>query len=268
MEFTVSGAKVHAATGGRRFDAKSRVLIFLHGAGMDHTCWQLPARWFAWHGFSALAVDLPAHGRSAGPQLGSIDELARWVVALMDTLGIASAALVGHSMGGAIALEAAARLEGRVTAIALLGTAAAVPVNEQLLSAARDRPHDAYEMMTAWALRPAAKIGRNPAPGMWMTGATLALFDRNTPGILYRDLALCNDWTTGPEAAKQVTCPTLVVTGKQDVMTPPRNGEKLAQAVAGSTTIALDDCGHMMMSEAPDALLDALRQFFVPRLSR
>jgi pimeloyl-ACP methyl ester carboxylesterase len=186
----------------------------------------------------------------------------------MDALGIARAGLIGHSMGGAIALEATARLNDRVTSLALLGTAAAVPVNEQLLSAARDHPQDAYQMMTAWALRPTAKIGRNPAPGMWMTRATLALFDRNTPGILHRDLALCDDWSTGPEAAKRVTCPTLVVTGKQDVMTPPRNGEKLAQAVAGSTTITLDNCGHMMMSEAPDALLDALKGFFVPRLSR
>ena len=84
MELTAGGRKVHAATGGRPFDAGKPTVVFLHGAGCDHTVWQLPARWFAWHGSSVLALDLPGHGRSEGPTLSSVRELAAWVGAVLD----------------------------------------------------------------------------------------------------------------------------------------------------------------------------------------
>src|SRR5712672_1287214 len=129
MELTVDGRKVHAATGGRAFDPAKPVVVFLHGAGCDHTVWQLPARWFAWHGHSVLAADLPGHGRSEGPPLASIADMGRWVGALLDAAGVKQAAVVGHSMGAAIALEAAAAMPERVTRVGLVGTAAAVPVH-------------------------------------------------------------------------------------------------------------------------------------------
>ena len=101
-------------------------------------------------------------------------------------------------MGGAVALEAAAALGARVTRLALLGTAAAIPVSEPLLSAAREEPQRAYQMMTAWAHGAAARLGGNPAPGLWMTGGTLALFARNAPGVLAADLGACNAWHRAP----------------------------------------------------------------------
>ena len=121
MELKVDGRKVHAATGGRAFDAAKPAVVFVHGAGCDHTVWQLPARWFAWHGHSVLAVDLPGHGRSEGPPLASVADMARWVGALLDAAGVQQAAVVGHSMGAAIALEAAAAMPERVTRVGLAG---------------------------------------------------------------------------------------------------------------------------------------------------
>ena len=79
MELQVDGRKVYAATGGRPFDPAKPVVIFIHGAGQDHTNWQLPARWFAWHGHSVLGVDLPGPwplGRPAPgnhPRHGAMD---------------------------------------------------------------------------------------------------------------------------------------------------------------------------------------------------
>ena len=84
MQLAVDGRRVYAATGGRAFDRALPTTLFLHGAGCDHTVWQLPARWFAWHGSSVLAVDLPGHGRSEGPPFSSIADLGRWVAQLLD----------------------------------------------------------------------------------------------------------------------------------------------------------------------------------------
>jgi pimeloyl-ACP methyl ester carboxylesterase len=264
MELEVDGRKAYAATGGRPFDPASPVVVFLHGAGCDHTVWQLPSRWFAWHGYAVLAVDLPGHGRSEGAPLATIPGLAGWVVDLLDAAKAKSAILIGHSMGGAIAVEAAAALGERAAGIALIGTAAAIPVHKDLLGAAHDEPQRAYAMMTAWAHGTDAKLGGNPAPGLWMTGGTLALFARNGPGVLHADLAACAAWASGPAAARKVRCPALVVIAANDIMTPPRAGHELARLIAGSRSLTIPDCGHMIPAEAPDALLDALISFAVP----
>ena len=264
MQLTVDGRSVYAATGGRPFDRALPATLFLHGAGCDHTVWQLPARWFAWHGSSVLAPDLPGHSRSEGPPLRTIPELAGWVGRLLDAAGVEAATLVGHSMGAAIALEAAAALGPRIHHLALLGTAASIPVHEDLMSAARDEPQRAYAMMTAWAHGMDAKLGGHPVPGLWMTGGTLALFARNAPGVLHTDLAACAAWTSGQEAASRVRCPALVVIAANDVMTPPKAGAELARLLPAGRTISIADCGHMLVAEKPDAVLDALMGFCAP----
>lgn len=264
MQLAVDGHQVYAATGGRPFDPARPAVVFLHGAGCDHTVWQLPARWFAWHGSSVLAVDLPGHGRSEGPPLASMPEYGGWVGRLLDAAGVGSAALVGHSMGGAIALEAAAELGPRIARVALLGTAAAIPVHKDLLAAAREEPERAYQMMTAWAHGAEAKLGGNPAPGLWMTGGTLALFARNQRGVLHTDLAACAAWTSGADCAAKVRCPALVMVAANDIMTPPKAGHALAGLIAGSRTVTVPACGHMLLAEAPDAVLDALIAFRAP----
>ena len=264
MQLAVDGRRVYAATGGRAFDRALPTTLFLHGAGCDHTVWQLPARWFAWHGSSVLAVDLPGHGRSEGPPLSSIADLGRWVAQLLDAAGIETATLVAHSMGAAAALEASAALGPRIARVALIATAAAIPVNRDLLAAAGEEPQRAYQMMTAWAHGTGAKLGGHPVPGLWMTGGTLALFARNRPGVLQTDLEACAAWKTGAEAAGQVRCPALVAIAANDIMTPPKAGQELARLIAGSRTTTIGDCGHMLVAEAPDAVLDALIDFCAP----
>jgi pimeloyl-ACP methyl ester carboxylesterase len=264
MQIAVDGRRVYAATGGRPFDAAKPVVVFIHGTGQDHTNWQLPARWFAWHGHAVLAVDLPGHGRSDGPALASVPEMAAWIGRLLTAVGAEAAALVGHSLGGAIALEAAAAPGSRVRHLALLGAAPALPVNAALLEAARERPLEAHRLIISWALGAEAKLGGNAVPGLWLTNASLALLARNGPGVLATDFVACNAWQSGLEAARCVRCPTLIIIGAKDLMTPPRAGRQLAQHIAGARSVTLANCGHMLMAEAPDAVLDALIEFFAP----
>jgi len=261
MLLTVEGQETYCATGGRPFDRARPVSVFLHGAGMDHSCWPLQARWFAWHGWSVLAPDLPGHGRSAGAPLKAIDAMAEWTLALMQAAGVSTVALIGHSMGGAIALETAALLGDKATHLALIGSAGAIPVGEALLAAADKDPASAYQMMTEWGHGPAAKIGGNVMPGLWMTGAAKALLGNNRPGVLHADLAACNAWTTGVEAAARVTCPVLIVTASHDMMTPARKGRELVKSLRAAEAVTLERSGHMIMQEAPDAWLDALIRF-------
>ena len=83
MEFVVDGKSVFAATGGQPFERARRSIVFVHGAGMDHTVWALQTRYFAHRGRNVLAIDLPGHGRSAGKALPAIDEMADWLARLL-----------------------------------------------------------------------------------------------------------------------------------------------------------------------------------------
>src|SRR4249919_3894281 len=109
MRIELSGKTVYAYTGTKPLIPGQRSVMFIHGAANDHSVWALQSRYFAYHGFNVLAVDLPGHGRSAGPALPDIEDMAAWTIGVLDAAGMASAALVGHSMGSLIALEAAAR---------------------------------------------------------------------------------------------------------------------------------------------------------------
>jgi pimeloyl-ACP methyl ester carboxylesterase len=258
MELSVRGKRVYAATGGKPFDPSLPAIVFMHGAGMDHTVWSLQTRWFAWHGRSVLAVDLPGHGRSDGPALETIGELADWVAALLDAAKLQTAALAGHSMGALVALEAAARHPARVRALALLGCAAEMPVHDGLLKAGLAGEHSAFEMITAWGLGRRAQMGGAEAPGTWISGGTLRLLEHGQKGVVGIDLRACDRYKGSADAVAKVTTPTVLVLGAHDRMSPAKAAAPLAK-IPGAKTIVVEHAGHMMMTEQPGKTLDALR---------
>src|SRR5215217_8017712 len=111
MELTVNGARTYCYTGGKPFDAAKPTAVFVHGVLNDHSVWVLQTRYLAHHGWNVLAVDLPGHSRSSGEAPSTVEEAADFIAGLLDAAGVAKAALVGHSWGSLIALEAAGRLK-------------------------------------------------------------------------------------------------------------------------------------------------------------
>src|SRR6478752_5579220 len=259
MQLSVNGIDTFVATGGREFDKALPSIVLLHGAGFDHTTWALHSRWFAHHGFGVLAPDLPGHGRSSGDPLRSIAEMADWTAALIDAAGAASARLVGHSMGSLIALETAARHPARVTALDLIGTAAAMSVGPDLLKAAEANDHAAVDMVAIWGLGFQAELGGSLAPGLWMHSGAQRILEQCRPGVLFNDLSACNAYQGALAAAAQIKIPTTFILGERDMMTPARAGKALAAALPSSRTVVLRGAGHMMMAERPDELLAALQ---------
>ncbi len=259
MELQVDGHAVFAATGGRPFDPRLPTVVFLHGAGMDHTVWALQTRYFAHRQRGVLAVDLPGHGHSGGPALSSIEALADWVARLIEAAGLEQAALAGHSMGALTALACAARHPGKVRALALLGVAPRMPVHPDLLAAAAANDHLAFELVTSWAHGMVGHFGGARMPGLWLMGGGERLLERVKPGVLHNDLAACDSYDAAAEQSAAVACPTLVITGAEDKMTPAKAGAKLAAAIAGGEVSRIGGAGHMMMLEKPDETLDALK---------
>lgn len=259
MHFIVDGVKIFAGTGGRALDPALPLVVFLHGAGLDHTVWALLARWFAHRGCGVLAPDLPGHGRSEGEPLASIGAMADFTAALITAAGARNATIVGHSMGSLVALETAVRHPDKVAALGLIAAAAAMPVSPDLLEAAQANAPAAVDMVSIWGYGVAAGIGGSLAPGAWMLGAGRRLLERARPGVLFKDLFACNAYRDGFKSAAKVAVPAILVLGERDLMTPAKAGRELAAALPDARVVMLKGAGHMLMSERPDEVLAALR---------
>ena len=251
----------YVGTGSREISPTRASVVFVHGAGQDHTIWVLPARHFVRKVFNVLSIDLPGHGRSAGPCASSIEQMAHWVAEVLRVTGLARAAVVGHSMGSLVALATAARHPDRVRSLAMVGTSVPMPVSEPLLATSAANEHAALEMLTFWGHSAPAHLGGSPTPGMWMLGCGLRLLEESGDGVVHADLRACNDYRAGLEHATQVTCPTLLILGERDAMTPVRATHALGEAIPDVETLVLPGSGHALLSERPDPVLDALIRF-------
>ncbi|MCW9035892.1 MAG: alpha/beta hydrolase [Rhodospirillales bacterium] len=262
MDFTVQGKKTFAATGGKEFDKSQPVMVLVHGAGMDHTVWYLQNRYFAHHGYSVLAVDLPGHGRSEGPVLPTISDMADWVIAVLDELGVEKAGVAGHSMGALTSLDAAGRYPDRIEKAALLGVAAMMKGNPAMIESAKNNEHLAMDLVTSWGHGRPAHMGDHPQPGLWMIGGGIRLLERSGPGVLHNDLVACDQYEAAVEIGGKVQCPTVLILGTVDMMAPVRAAKPLGEAIDGSKTVVINNCGHSMMTEKPSDVIDALKQVF------
>jgi len=263
MKLTVNRHEAYAYTGGKPFDATLPCLVFIHGAMNDHSVWTLLARSFAHHGWSVLAVDLPGHGRSSGPVQGDVEQLADWIWALLDAVGVRRAALAGHSMGSLIALEAAARQPQRASHLLMLATAYPMKVSDALLRTAREAPLQAIERVNSFSFSSLAAKPSYPGPGAWLQGGERALKRRmlarqTAVNLFEHDFDMCNTYAGGLEAAARVSCPVSLLLGERDQMTSPKQTASLVEAL--KARVFQLHSGHSLMAEAPDQTLAALRQ--------
>lgn len=263
MKLQVQGREVYAYSGGKTFDAALPCIVFIHGALNDHSVWTLLARWFAHHGHGVLAVDLPGHMRSAGPALELVEAMADWTLALLDAAGVQHAALVGHSMGSLIALEAAGRAPQRVSKLVMLGTAYPMAVPSALLELSQHDPLAAIERVIQFSFSTLAAKPSFPGPGVWLRGSSRGLqrqvlTHQHDDGLFYNDFAACSRYAGGMEAAARVTCPSTLVLGALDQMTAARNAREIGAAL--KARVHSLPTGHFLMQEDPDGVLKALRQ--------
>ncbi len=262
MKLSVNGREAYAYTGGKPFDSTLPCIVFIHGALNDHSVWTLLARWFAHHGRSVLAVDLPGHMRSVGPALPTVQAMADWLLALLDAAGVQRAALAGHSMGSLVALEAAARAPSRITQLAMLGTCVPMPVPQALLDLSKTDVRAAIDRVVTFSFSTLAAKPSYPGPGVWLRGGARALMRQvlvaqGDPLLFHTDFGACNAYTDGLDAAARVTCPAALVLGELDQMTLPRGAREVAARLKANVHTV--PAGHALMAESPDPVLAALR---------
>jgi pimeloyl-ACP methyl ester carboxylesterase len=231
-------------------------VVFLHGAVGDHTGWNGviralreldPETW------TYAGVDLPGHGHSVGPACPSIGDYAQELAAFLKSRYPPPWVLVGHSMGGAIAIEAALRYPDLWAGLVLVGTGARLRVHPDLLDRlARGAKREAIDWLMAWLFGP-----QTPESVRAQSRARLEQVPLDT---LRRDYLACDAFDRMNDLGA-IRTPTLVVGALQDLMTPPKYSYYLAEHIPGARLVMVPDAGHMLPVEAPDELAQAIREF-------
>lgn len=261
--------RLYAYTGGRPFDPALPTVVFLHGGEHDHSVWILQSRYFAHHGYSVLALDLPGHGRSAGPAPATVEGIADRIADSLLACGATRLLLVGHSLGSLVALELAVRLRETVVGVALISTAFPMRVSDALLAATLSAPRDAMQMINVWSHSASIdafdRKPSNPGPGFSNVWSNLRLMQRiaqrGGPDVLHADFAACSAYQRGAAAAAELACPVLFILAESDSMTPARTAQPLMDACESSEVVTLAGAGHALMAENPDGVREALLRF-------
>ena len=241
-----------AYLGGPSGDPRAVPLVCIHGAGGAATMW--PQVHVAFRGERAVyALDLPGHGRSA-PLRGEIT-LARYadaVTAFLDAARIERAVVVGHSMGGGVALLLALETPDRVAGLVLVGTGAKLGVAPETMDLLERDPDAAVERI--------CRLAYGPTTSEAMLDRAIAEMRKTPPEVLLADFRACQSFDVRGRVG-EIGVPSLVLVGDADVLTPPRFATFLADHIAGAALVVVPGVGHMLPVEAPGAFAQAVRPF-------
>jgi pimeloyl-ACP methyl ester carboxylesterase len=266
MKISVQGHELYAYTGGKPFNPAQPTAVFIHGVLNDHSVWILQTRYMAHHGWNVLAIDLPGHCKSEGTPPQSVEEAADTVIALLDALKIEKATLIGHSFGSLIALEAVARdaaaHAGRVSHLVMVGTAYPMRVSPALLDLSVSAPFKAIDMVNSFSHSTLAPPPSALGPGSKALMRRV-LASNTQVNVFHIGFKACDEYRGAEAAMPQVACPTLFVLGSADQMTPPKAAQSLIDLSKQPKVVKLP-AGHSLMTEAPEGVLQALKDFLKP----
>ena len=254
MRIEHENQNVFVSTGSVPIRLEAPTIVFVHGAGHDHSVWTMYSRFFVRKGYNAIAVDLPGHGQSDGQPLGTISDMSVWVANILRLLNIQKTVLVGHSMGSLVAAQLAADRPSVCESIVMLGVSMPMPVSDVLMSAAAGGQHAAFDMANFWSH--AKRSDSRSNPGVWKFGLNNRLMERNGTDAFYTDLQACNSFS----ALATLEVPSLLILGEFDQMTPYKAGVQVGVTFS-SQIVKIDGAGHAMLTEQPNKVLDALWDF-------
>ena len=243
MIFQLENKNIYASDSGQGLDINKDTMIFLHGSGLSHIVWSLAEQFFSSKNFNVLSLDLPGHGNSDGPCLDSIEKIADWLENVFDKLKLKDLILVGHSQGCLEMLEYSYKYKERLKKLVFIGGSNKMPVHPDLIELAQNGHSDAVKLMMKWGYEGSKKfIGGNPVEKIIQS-------PRDISEILAVDLKVCNNYSNGSEAAKDIDFPSMLILGELDKMINLEAGKKFSNLIKNSTTHVIKGCGHMIMIE-------------------
>ena len=227
-------------------------LIFIHGAGGTHLHWPPQVRRMV--GQRILALDLPGHGKSGGVGSQSIADYVRAIVDFLDAMKLNAAVFIGHSMGSAITITLALDFPKRILGLGLVGSGARLRVSPQILEST------ATEANFPLAVKLINEAEFSPTVDPHLKELAARQMTEIRPSVLHGDFTACNEFDV-MRRLDEISAPTLILCGTDDLLTPIKYSEYLHDHIAGSKLVAFPGAGHMVMLERPEAVAKALSAF-------
>lgn len=260
MRIEVSGTRLGYDTSG-----SGPPLVLLHAFPLNRAMWNPQVAALA-DRFTVVAPDFRGFGESeapAGPL--TMDDYARDVLAMLDQMGYERFALAGCSMGGYVAFRLLAAARDRITVLLLADTRAEPDSEEgrqRRLAAIRRIEH---EGPSAWLeetiqnlLGPTTRAER---PGV-IAAVRQIVGTPSHAGLTAALHAMAGRPDSRPMLGN-ITCPTLVLVGEEDAVTPPAAAEAMAKAIPHAQLVQVPGAGHLANLEAPEAFNRAIREFLL-----
>ena len=227
-------------------------LLLIHGAGGSHLDW--PAELRRLPEASALAPDLPGHGRSKGTGRTSVGAYAADMVTLLDALKLEQVIILGFSMGAAVALMLALHHKARVAGLILLGAGAQIRVNPAIISGLQDDRDKWLRTLIDWQWAEGA--------GEQVKRLSLRRLSETDPTVLLNDYKVVDGFDVRDRLV-QIHTPTQIIGGSADRMIPFVQSEALHAGIAGSKLVKIEGGGHLMALEQPQTVADALQSWLM-----
>lgn len=226
-------------------------LLLIHGAASSHLVWGAQLRSLSVRG-RVLALDLPGHGRSDPPGEATIEGYREACLGFLEALGMERVVLVGHSMGGAIALSLALARPDLVASLVLVATGARLRVAPAILSGLLADREGTARIVVANSL--SARAGEE------LRQRSLAEFLSCPAPVAAADFAACDAFDVS-ERLSGLPVPTLVVSGSEDLLTPARRTDFLVAAIPGARAARIEGAGHSVMIERPEVVDRVVLEF-------
>ncbi len=231
-------------------------LVLIHGAGGQTRCW--PGTWrFAGDAqqsiglaitndpdritnHSIYALDLPGHGRSPGPEFTSVAALGDVVEAFLEAMDLHNVVLVGHSMGGAIALAIASHQNPRVTGLVIVASSARLMVTDEILQGLQNNFEETVGMIVRYSF--------DRASGPFFPAKAREYMLAAGSEATHADFLACSTFDMRDKIA-EIKLPSLVVAAENDRMVPLKFSAALADALPNGRLVSFADCGHFLHLE-------------------
>ena len=237
----VEGRTTHYLTGVNGIAPGRRNIIFVHGAGGNAFAWQNQRRGLD-RGVNTICVDLPGHGQSSGPSCTSIAAYSHWLMRFIDSLGLTGVIAAGHSMGGAVILEAALEYREMLEALILVGSGARLRVSPAILQSLETDFETTAEQLV--------RNSYGPGSSKKLLNWGLEHLLKELPEVVLADFRACDDFDRMDDIS-EIKKPALVLCGSEDSMTPAKYSQYLAEKLQRATLRIVDKAGHMAMVEKP-----------------
>jgi pimeloyl-ACP methyl ester carboxylesterase len=237
---------------GGDLDPRHPPLVLIHGAGGSGLHWPPEVRRLV--GERVLSIDLPGHGRSGGQGEATIAAYAARVEAWLDALNLDGSVLVGHSMGGAIALSIALEYPSRVAGLILVGTGGRLRVHPMILdlSTQDTRFKEVVDIIIGQSFS-------TFAPARLVELAKLRMAETSSQ-VLHHDFVACNQFDV-MDRLGALDIPVQVICGRDDVLTPEKYSQYLVEVIPRAELALIEDAGHMVMLEKPKKVADVITRF-------